>query len=110
MSKATSRPNPDEISGRIFAIRGQRVMLDSDLARLYGVRTERLNQQIRRNRERFPGDFAFQLGKQELANLILQFARSSWGGHRKLPFVFTEHGAIMAATVLNSPRAIEMAV
>ena len=72
--------------------------------------TSRLNQQVRRNRKRFPADFVFQTTKQELANLMLQIATSSWGGTRKLPLAFTEHGAIMAATVLNSPRAVEMSV
>lgn len=95
---------------RILVLRGQRVILDADLARLYGVSTSRLNEQVRRNSQRFPGDFAFRLTKQELVYLMSQFATSSWGGKRKLPIAFTEHGAIMAATVLNSPRAVEMAV
>lgn len=91
-------------------LRGQRVLLDADLAQLFGVSTARLNQQVRRNRKRFPADFIFQTTNQELANLMLQFATSSWGGTRKPPVAFTEHGAIMAATVLNSPRAVEMSV
>jgi hypothetical protein len=98
------------IAQRILVLRGQRVLLDADLAELYGVPTSRLNQQVRRNRKRFPADFIFQATNQELANLMLQFATSSWGGTRKPPVAFTEQGAIMAATVLNSPRAVEMSV
>jgi len=95
----------------IYVIREQRVMLDSDLARLYGVPLKRLNEQVRRNLERFPRDFAFQLERQEFANLKSQFATSSsHGGKRKLPFVFTEHGAIMLASVLNSPIAVAASV
>lgn len=90
-------------------------MLDADLARLYGVPTRRLNEQVKRNIDRFPGDFAFQLANQELADLMSQNATSSeasrgHGGRRKPPLVFTEHGAIMAASVLNSPRAVEVSV
>lgn len=102
--------DPIGIAQRILVLRGQRVLLDADLAELYGVSTSRLNQQVRRNRKRFPADFVFQMTNQELANLMLQFATSSWGGTRKPPVAFTEHGAIMAATVLNSPRAVEMSV
>jgi hypothetical protein len=101
-----------KIVQRIIVVRGQRVLLDSDLAALYGVRTERLNQQVRRNRERFPADFVFILEINELRDNCLQFASSSrkYRGPRRPPLVFTEHGAIMAATVLNSPRAVEMSV
>src|SRR5713226_3196608 len=96
-----------EIEGSIHFIRGQKVMLDSDLARIYGVELKRLNEQVQRNRQRFPQDFAFQLVAQEFANLKSQIATSSsHGGKRKLPWVFTEHGAIMLASVLNSPTAI----
>jgi hypothetical protein len=85
----------------IHFIRGQRVILDSDLAKVYGVPTNRLNQAVKRNPERFPADFAFQLANQEVAILRSQFATSkSYGGRRYLPFAFTEHGAIMAANVL----------
>lgn len=98
------------IDQRILSIRRQKDLLDSDLATLYGVSTARLNQQVRRNRKRFPADFLFELTDRESANLKLHLATSSWGGRRKLPLVFTEHGAIMAATVLNSPRAVEMSV
>ena len=83
----------EQIESCIFLIRGQKVMLDADLAELYEVETRRLNEQVRRNSERFPEDFMFQLTAEEFANLKSQFATSSWGGRRKLPFVFTEHGA-----------------
>jgi len=88
------------------------VLLDSDLASLYGVETRRLNEQVRRNAERFPADFMFQLTSAEYADLMSQIATSNQGrgGRRKLPLAFTEHGALMAATVLNSPRAVEVSV
>ncbi|MEK9138232.1 MAG: ORF6N domain-containing protein, partial [Bacteroidota bacterium] len=94
----------------IFHICGVRGILDSDLARIYGETTTRLNQQVRRNADRFPGDFMFQLTKEEFELLILQNATSKKGrgGRRELPLVFTEHGAIMAANVLNSKRAVQM--
>jgi hypothetical protein len=98
------------ITQRILVIREQKVLLDSDLAILYGVETRRLNEQVRRNRARFPADFIFELNATEFADLKSQFATSSWGGRRKLPLAFTEHGAIMAATVLNTPRAVEVSV
>jgi len=99
------------IESRILLARGKRVMLDSDLAELYGVPTHRLNEQVKRNRKRFPADFVFQLNHQEVRALISQIAISKGrGGRRKLPYVFTEHGAIMAANVLNSARAVEMSV
>jgi hypothetical protein len=101
---------PERIVRRIFVVRGKRVMLDADLAELYGVPTRRLNEQVRRNSRRFPPEFTFALTYQEVTDLKSQFATSSWGGKRKLPLAFTEHGAIMAATVLNSPRAIEVSV
>lgn len=102
----------EQIATRILLIRGQKVMLDSDLAALYGVTTARLNEQVRRNRVRFPEDFAFRLTRDEYANLMSQVAtsRSSWGGRRKLPWAFTEHGALMAASVLNSQRAVKVSV
>lgn len=105
----------DRITRAILVIRGHKVMLDADLAGLYGVTTRRLNEQVRRNADRFPDDFAFRLTNQELAILMSQNATSSetpsgHGGRRKLPLVFTEHGAIMAASVLNSPRAVEVSV
>lgn len=102
----------EQIERTILSIRGERVILDSDLAKLYGVTTARLNQQVRRNAERFPDDFVFRLTKEERDSLMLQFATSKTGrgGQRKLPLVFTEHGAIMAANVLNSHRAVRASV
>ncbi|PYK99284.1 MAG: DNA-binding protein [Verrucomicrobia bacterium] len=95
----------------IHLVRGQRVMLDSDLAKIYQVSTKRLNQQLRRNRSRFPVDFAFRLTVEELTNLRLQTATSKkHGGLRYLPWVFTEHGAIMLASVLNSDIAVQASV
>jgi hypothetical protein len=91
-------------------LRGRRVLLDAELAVLYGVSTRRLNEQVRRNRKRFPDDFLFELTAEEFANLKSHFATSSWGGRRTRPLAFTEHGAIQAATILNSPRAVEMSV
>lgn len=102
--------SPQALAGRIWVIRGQRVMLDADLAELYEVETKRLNEQVKRNAGRFPADFMFQLSDEEFANLKSQFATSSWGGRRARPYAFTEHGAIMAASVLNSDRAVEMSV
>ena len=95
----------------ILMIRGHRVILDDALARVYGVTTARLNQQFRRNRERFPEDFAFELGFKEYRALMLQNATSKGrGGRRKPPIAFTEHGAIMAASVLNSAVAVKASV
>ncbi|HEV8185079.1 MAG TPA: ORF6N domain-containing protein, partial [Chthoniobacterales bacterium] len=91
----------------IHLIRGLRVMLDSDLAKVYGVSTKQLNQQVRRNLSRFPSDFAFQLTASEFTNLRSQIVTSSYGGRRYSPWAFTEHGAIMLASVLNSEVAIE---
>jgi hypothetical protein len=95
---------------RILFLRGQRVVLDEDLAAVYGVSTKRLNEQIRRNTARFPQDFVFQLSDQEVANLRSQIATSSYGGRRYRPYAFTEHGAVMAANVLNSPIAVQASV
>ncbi|HXF75083.1 MAG TPA: ORF6N domain-containing protein, partial [Methylomirabilota bacterium] len=103
----------ERIEGRIFTIRGCRVMVDSDLAELYGVPVKRLNEQVRRNADRFPPDFAFQMTREEYDSLRSQIAtlERGRGRHRKyLPWVFTEHGAIMAANVLNSRRAVEASV
>ena len=94
------------VINKIYFIRGNKVMLDSDLAELYGEETRRLNEQIKRNIERFPTDFMFQLTENEFENLKSQFATSSWGGRRKLPYVFTEHGVLMLSSVLNSKKAI----
>ena len=107
----------EQIVSRILLVRGQKVMLDADLAELYGISTGRFNEQVRRNRDRFPSDFMFQLTNQEVERLRSQIAisigdtgRIGRGGRRYLPFAFTEHGAIMAATILNTPRATEVAV
>ena len=96
----------------IMVVRGEKVILDSDLAKLYGVETKRLNEQVRRNTAKFPVDFMFQLTTDEFKNLKSQIATSSsgWGGRRKPPTVFTEHGALQAANVLNSDRANKMSV
>lgn len=99
------------IEERIFLIRGQRVMLDSDLAKIYGVTTKRLKEQFRRNTERFPKDFAFRLTNQEVTILRSQIATSSsHGGLRYLPIVFTEHGALMLGNILNSETAVEASI
>jgi hypothetical protein len=91
---------------KIYLLRGQKVMLDEDLAELYQVPTGRLNEQVKRNIARFPADFMFQLTKEEFENLKSQNATSSWGGRRKLPSAFTEHGVLMLSSVLNSERAV----
>jgi ORF6N domain len=91
-------------------VRNERVLLDADLAALYGVSVRRLNEQVRRNPTRFPEGFLWSLTNQELGILKSQFATSSWGGRRKAPLVFTEHGAVMAATVLNSAQAVQMTI
>jgi len=96
------------IATKIFLIRGKRVMLDRDLARLYEVDTSQLTRQVRRNIERFPEDFMFQLTKDELQNLMCQFGTSSWGGTRKLPYAFTEQGVAMLSGILHSKRAISV--
>lgn len=99
------------VESRIFVLRQQKVILDRDLAELYGVPVKRLNEQVKRNRERFPDDFMFQLTKVEEADLQSQTPASPGrGGRRYAPYAFTEHGAIMVATVLNSERAVEMSV
>jgi len=100
----------ERIQQLILSIRGKKVMLDSDLAKLYGVSTKRLNEQVKRNRDRFPGDFMFQLNPAESEVLRSQFATSKTGrgGKRYLPFAFAEHGATMLAAVPNTPRAIEV--
>jgi len=110
MAKRVKRHRPVEVSQRILVIRGQRVLLDTDLAALYGVAVKRLNEQVARNQAKFPADFMFRLEFSELGILRSQVATSSWGGRRYRQIAFTEHGAIMAATVLNSPRAVHMTV
>ena len=100
----------DILLNKIYEIRGHKVMLDSDLAELYGVETRTLNQAIKRNIERFPEDFMFQLTKEEWSSLISQIVTSKKGrgGTRKLPFAFTEHGVLMLSSVLNSQQAIQV--
>jgi hypothetical protein len=101
----------DIIERKIYIVRGQKVMLDSDLAALYGVETRRLNEQVKRNFARFPEDFMFQLTKDEFENLMSQIATSSsgnYGGRRKLPNVFTEQGVAMLSSVLSSERAVQV--
>lgn len=103
----------ERLVSRIFLIRGQKVILDADLAELYGVTTKRLNEQVKRNIDRFPSDFMFQLNAREHDALRSQFAtlKRGRGHHRKyLPYVFTEHGAIMAAAVLDSERAVQVSI
>ena len=128
MPKSSNKLTADQLGRLIYEIRGERVMLDSDLASIYGVETKALNRAVKRNRHRFPKDFMFQLSEDEWKNLRYQISTSSsgrehqslryqigtsslgHGGRRSRPYVFTEHGAIMAANVLNSPRAVQMAV
>src|SRR5437660_3651608 len=98
----------ERIASRIYLIRSEKVMLDSDLADLYGVPTSRLNEQLKRNRDRFPKDFAFQLAQEEFEALMSQIAISNVGrgGRRKLPWVFTEHGVAMLSSVLRGTKAV----
>src|SRR5205823_3434348 len=111
MAKSRQVVLVEQIEPRILLLRGQKVMLDADLAELYGVTTKRLNEQLKRNRDRFPGDFLFQITAEEKAEVVancdhlakLKFSRT-------LPNAFTEHGAIMVASILNTPRAIEVSV
>ena len=102
----------ERIEKSIYLIRGQKVILDSDLAAIYGIPTFRFNEAVKRNRDRFPGDFMFQLTREELGILISQNAISKpgRGGRRTLPYVFTEHGAVMAANILKSPLAVQMSI
>jgi len=98
----------ESIAVRILEIRGKKVMMDRDLAGLYGIQTKVLIQAVNRNKDRFPEDFMFQLEKQEFENLRSQIVTSSWGGRRYLPYVFTEQGVAMLSSVLNSHRAIQV--
>lgn len=100
----------ESITEKIYLIRGEKVMFDSDLAVLYGVSTRRLNEQVRRNKKRFPKDFMFQLTEKEFKILKSQNATSSWGGRRTIPNAFTEHGAVMLAGILNSDTAIAASI
>jgi hypothetical protein len=112
MDKNLIKIRKGSIEQLIFLVRGQKIMLDRDLAAIYGVPTFRFNEAVRRNMKRFPEDFMFQLTRQEVEILISQNAMSKpgRGGRRTLPYAFTEHGAIMAANILNSPRAVQMSV
>jgi hypothetical protein len=113
MPQKSKSPVPiEQIDGMIRTIRGVRVMLDRDLAKIYGVPTFRFNEAIKRNRHRFPNDFMFQLSRAEFDSLTSQIAisKSGRGGRRSLPYAFTEHGALQAANVLRSPRAVQMSV
>jgi len=112
MNKAKAVIPISSIESKIYSFRGQRVMLDRDLAELYGVTTKRLNEQVKRNLDRFPADFMFRLTVHEAESLRSQFATSSdsHGGRRYPPYVFTEHGALMLASVLNSRRAVETSI
>ena len=98
------------IDRRIYLVRGQKVMIDQDLAGLYQVETKALNRAVRRNRSRFPDDFTFQLTDEEAENLRCQSGTSSWGGRRYMPYAFTELGAVMLASLLNSKRAVQMSI
>ncbi len=98
----------ERIASKIYLIRDVKVMLDRDLAELYSVETKRLKEQVRRNIERFPEDFMFELTKEELKNLRSQFATSSWGGSRYSPMAFSEHGILMLSSILKSERAVQV--
>lgn len=102
----------ERIENKIYLIRGHKVLLDSDLAELYGVETRVFNQAVKRNFDRFPTDFMFQLADDEFKILMSQnvISSSNWGGRRKIPYAFTEHGAIMAASILKSKRSVEVSV
>jgi ORF6N domain len=98
----------EKVINKIYLIRDKKVMLDFDLAEMYAVETRQLKRQVKRNAERFPGDFMFELTKKEFENLRRQFGTSSWGGTRYMPMAFTEQGVAMLSSVLNSPTAIEV--
>ncbi len=108
MSKDLITIPSERIVSKIYIIRNRKVMLDKDLAELYGVERRSLNQAVKRNIKRFPFDFMFQLDKKEYENLKSQIVISSWGGARSKPFAFTEQGVAMLASVLNSDRAINV--
>jgi hypothetical protein len=110
MRRALILPSSGSVRAKILILRGQRVLLDRDLAELYGVGTKVLNQAVRRNANRFPADFMFQLSAQELAILRSQIVTSSWGGVRRPPMAFTEHGVAMLSSVLRSARAVEVSI
>ena len=112
MAKAVKKVEvaDEEIISKIYFIRNKKIMLDRDLAELYGVTTGNLNKAVKRNPNRFPEDFMFQLTEKEFKNLIFQNGTSSWGGTRKMPYGFTENGVAMLSGVLNSDRAIDVHV
>jgi hypothetical protein len=99
---------PEVIEKKILLIRGQKVMLDRDLAGLYGVTTFNLNKAVKRNLERFPGDFMFHLSAEEFKNMTFHFGISRWGGVRRPPYAFTEQGVAMLSSVLRSTRAVQV--
>jgi len=101
---------PERIESAIYLIRKEKVLMDHDLASLYGVQTKALVQAVKRNPERFPSDFMFQLSDEEFANLKSQIVTSSWGGRRRPPYAFTEQGVAMLSSVLRSPRAVAVNV
>src|SRR5688572_29489151 len=107
MAKSISIPE-EVIISKIYLIRGQKVMLDRDLAAMYEVSTGNLNKAVKRNLKRFPDDFMFQLTSEEFKNLIFQNGTSKWGGTRKMPYAFTEQGVAMLSSVLNSETAVEV--
>jgi len=108
MAKAKSLIPVERVAAQMYVIRGQTVMFDADLAALYGVETRALVQAVKRNAERFPQDFMFQLTDKEAEHLRSQFVTSSWGGRRYNPYAFTEHGVAMLSSVLRSTRAVEV--
>ncbi len=111
MGKRKSIVPVERVEKTILLIRSQKVILDADLARLYGVTTKRLNEQVKRNRDRFPADFMFQLSAEEKAEVVANCDHlSNLKFSKALPFAFTEHGAIMAASVLNTPQAVEASI
>jgi hypothetical protein len=111
MPKTTAIVSVERIESRVLLIRGRRVLLDSDLAQLYGVTTKRLNQQVQRNKERFPPDFMFRLTRAEKGEVVANCNRlQALKFSPTLPFAFAEHGAIMAASVLNTPRAVQVSI
>ena len=108
MAKKAIAVAAKQIEQRIFMIRGQKVILDRDLAELYEVETKQVKRAVRRNMERFPDDFMFELTRKEFENLRRHFGASSWGGTRYMPLAFTEEGVAMLSSVLRSKRAVEL--
>jgi hypothetical protein len=104
------KPVEEVITSRIYTLRGQKVIFDFDLAQLYGIETKMLKRAVKRNLERFPEDFMFELTPEEFADLRHQFGTSSWGGTRYMPFAFTEHGVVMLSSVLNTTVAINASI